>query len=993
MRLHVRMALVALAISAGAAVATPAAQAEFGIKTWEAGTCNSDTPPAKECLYTSPESQFYTQAAGHPPLGITAFEVNTGGISGEEPDGNVKDVRVDVPPGLATNPQAVPQCSDAEFKTGLPCRADSKVGVTEITAFVGVKKVTLPPITVYNLTPPEGSPAMFGFNLEVGPLKVQLKIIGGVSWYHEPETSENSGIPSGDYHEYFVIRDISTEIPIVKSRLKFEGTAGALLGNLPFLTLPSVCSTQTSYLHIDSHAAPGQFKAQASVSGFPPKAISVSGCNQVPFEPTLSLTPGAGEGAADSPDGLAVNLHVPQNPKGTGSPDSADLQTAHVTLPEGVTANPSAAHGLGGCTEAQIGIGTNAPIGCPEASKIGTVNIATPLLPPGALVGNLYLGKPEGGPITGPPFTVYLAAESQRYGVGVRLRGTTAVNESTGQLTATFDSNPQAPFEDFTVTFKGGPRAALANPLTCAPAPGSSLLPYTGQPAAGVPISSPFSPGPGSSCSGSAPFALSQSTQNSQPNAGAYTSYTFNLARSDGQQYLSQVRTVLPPGLVGAIPSVTLCGEPQAQSGACPSSSQIGIATVAAGAGPEPYGFSGPVFLTGPYNGAPYGLSIPVAAVAGPFDFGTVVTRAAIGVDPYSGRVIATSALPTIVRGVPLRLKNVSVLVNRPSFLFNPTNCGPLATNSTLTSTFGATLNVSSPFQVGSCNALAFKPSFKVSSSAKTSKANGAGLQVNVTQGAHQANIRSVFTQLPLQLPSRLTTLQKACPEATFAANPLSCPPGSNVGTASASTPVLPGKLTGPAYLVSHGGAAFPDLDIVLQYGLVRVILVGNTNIKKGITTSTFASIPDVPVSSFTLNLPSGPHSALAANGNLCAHSLIMPTVITAQSGAQIKQNTRIAVAGCGVRIVRRKIKGHTLILTVQTFAAGRLIATGKNLKTASRRVRKASTTTLKLKLSRAGLSAVRRHHPLKLRVRVRFVPSHKGEARSSASTTVKLRH
>jgi len=333
------------------------------------------------------------------------------------------------------------------------------------------------------------------------------------------------------------------------------------------------------------------------------------------------------------------------------------------------------------------------------------------------------------------------------------------------------------------------------------------------------------------------------------------------------------------------------------------------------------------------------------------------------------------------------------VLVNRPSFLFNPTNCGPLATNSTLTSTFGATLNVSSPFQVGSCNALAFKPSFKVSTSAKTSKANGAGLQVNVTQGAHQANIRSVFTQLPLQLPSRLTTLQKACPEATFAANPLSCPPGSNVGTATASTPVLPGKLTGPAYLVSHGGAAFPDLDLVLQYGLVRVILVGNTNIKKGITTSTFASIPDVPVSSFTLNLPSGPHSALAANGNLCAHSLIMPTVITAQSGAQIKQKTRISVAGCGIRIVRRKVKGHTLILTVQTFAAGRLTAKGKNLKTASRRVRKATTTKLKLKLSRAGLSAVRAHHHLKLRVRVRFVPSHKGEAGSSASTTVKLRH
>jgi hypothetical protein len=992
MRILSRICGVALLVGALAGLSASAARAEFGIKTWEAGTCNSDTPPAEECLYTSPESRFYTQAAGHPPLGITAFEVNTGGVSGEEPDGNVKDVRVDVPPGLATNPQAVPQCSEAEFNTGLPCRADSKVGVTEITAFVGLKKMTLPPITVYNLTPPQGSPAMFGFNLEVGPLKVQLKIIGGVSWYHEPETSENSGIPTGDYHEYFVIRDIPTEIPIVKSRLKFEGTAGALLGNLPFLTLPSVCSTQTSYLHIDSHKAPGLFQARATVSGFPPKAISVSGCDKVPFEPTLSLTPGAGEGAADSPDGLAVNLHVPQNPKGTGSPDSAELQTAHVTLPEGVTANPSAARGLDGCTDSQIGIGTNAEIGCPAASNIGTVSIETPLLPPGSLVGNVYLGKPANGPITGPPFAVYLAVESKRYGVGVRLRGSVVANEQTGQLTATFEENPQAPFEDFRVSFKGGPLATLANPLTCVSQPVSSFAPSTGQPPAGALLSSPFSAGAGSVCSTSAPFSLGHSTQNSSPDAGDYTSYTFNLARSDGQQYLSQVKTVLPAGLVGLIPSVTLCGEPQAQSGACPAASKIGVAKVKVGAGSEPYEFEGPVFMTGPYNGAPFGLSVPVPAVAGPFNFGTVVTRAAINVDVHSGRVIATSSLPTIVKGVPLRLRNISVAVNRPHFLLNPTNCGPLSTDSTLTSTFFGTVGASSPFQVGRCGALAFKPTFTASSNSRTSKLNGASLQVNVTQGAHEANIRSVFTQLPVQLPSRLSTIQKSCPEATFAANPFSCPSGSNVGTATAVTPTLSTPLSGPAYLVSHGGAAFPDLDIVLEGSGVRVILTGNTDIKNGITSSSFATVPDVPVSSFSLTLPTGPHSALGANGNLCARTLVMPTTITAQSGAQIKQNTKINVAGCPVKILRRRIVHGVLILTIQTFGAGRVIATGKNLRTASRRVRGPGITTLRVRLSRKGARALRNRGRLKIRVRVRFVPAQRGESASAASTTVTFR-
>jgi hypothetical protein len=972
-----------LAILAAAALA-PAAQAGFGIKTWEAATCKLDVP---ECLYTSPEPQFYNQAAGHPPLGITAFEVNTGGLG--EPEGQLKDVRVDIPPGLSTNPQAVPQCTQAEFNSLAGCSPTTQVGVNEVTAFVGVTKLGPIPLAVYNLVPPEGVPAEFGFNLKVGPVESKTLIVGGVSWYHEPETSENSGVPTGDYHEYFKIQEIPTTLSIVKTRLKFTGTAG----DGTFLTIPSHCGTQTSYLHIDSHEAPGEFQARQTVSGEPPKAISVSGCEHVPFGPSLSLSPGPAEAAADQPDGVGVDLHIPQSPNGGGNPNSSDLQTARVTLPAGLTANPSAAHGLEGCTEAQIGIGTNNPIGCPAASRIGSVAIETPVLPPGSLVGNVYLGKPATGPITGPPFSVYIGVESHRYGVGIRLRGSVAADEATGQLTATFENNPPDPFEDFRVIFTGGPRAPLANPLFCAANAVSSLAPYTGQPAANVLLTSPFSPGGGSVCSATAPFVLAQSTQNASASAGAYTSYTFNLVRADGQQYLSHLRTVLPAGLVGVIPSVTLCGEPQAQAGTCPAPSEIGTATVNVGAGSEPYAFSGPVFLTGPYGGAPYGLSVPVPALAGPFNLGTVVTRAAISVEPHSGRVIANSSLPTIVKGVPLRLKSLSVAVNRPSFLLNPTSCGPLATDSTLTSTSLATQPVSSPFQVAACGSLAFKPSFAASTNAHANKASGALLRVNVTQGAHQANIRSVFTQLPLQLPSRLTTLQKACPEATFAANPFSCPSGSNVGSATAITPVLANRLSGPAYLVSHGGAAFPDLDVVLEGNGVRVILEGKTDIKKGITTSNFATLPDVPVTSFALTLPMGPHSALGAYGSLCAHTLVMPTIITAQSGAQVKQKTKISVAGCPVKILRRRIVHHVLVLTVQTFGAGRLIVTGKNLKTASRSVRGPAITTVRVRLTSGGSRTLGRRGKLKVRVRVRFAPRQRGESGSIASTTVSFRH
>jgi hypothetical protein len=967
MRFLPRIAPVAGLVCVLLAMSAPAANAAFGVTegNFEAGTCLVNS-----CTYSSPKSIFYTQAAGHPPWGVTTFELNhTGSGPGRVPEEALKRIRVDVPPGLAANPEALPKCTHPQFESNA-CPSNTEVGTTELEVYDGVTDLSVSG-KVFNMEQPPGLPLLFGINVGAEPLvNTHIMLEGHVAW-------------SSDYHEYFEINNVPREgeilgvkVPLrtLKSKLNFNGNAGQ--GN--FLTLPSVCSSSTaSYLEVESY--------EGKISRTPTQTpVGVEGCDKVPFAPSAQVNPQTSQ--SDQPDGATTEVKVPQNVH-AGEINTADIKNAQVTLPEGMTLNPAAARGLQTCSPGQIGIGTGAPVSCPAASKVGTVAIETDL-PPGSLAGNVYLGNPAGGSITGPPYTIYIDAEAPSYGVSVRLKGVVNTDPGTGRLTATFTENPQLPFSVLTMTLKSGAQAPVANPLTCGPSLVQSLFtPYTGGPAglSAIPFVTTGCPSP-------IPFSLAQSTQNISPAAGAYTAYTFNLARADGQQYLSQVRTVLPAGLVGAIPSVTQCGEPQAQSGACPSASQIGTATVTVGAGPEPYAFSGPVYFTGPYGGAPYGLSIPVAAVAGPFDFGQVITRVAIGVDRHSGRVIATSAIPTIVRGVPLRLRTVSVAVNRPSFLFNPTNCSPLATDSTLTSTFGATQGLSSPFQVTNCGALAFKPSFKVSSSSKTSKANGAALQVTMTQGTHQANIRSVFAQLPLQLPSRLTTIQKACPEATFAANPLSCPEGSHVGSAEATTPVLPGALSGPAYLVSHGGAAFPDLDLVLQYGGVRVILEGNTDIKKGITTSTFASIPDVPVSSFTLTLPAGPHSALAGYGNLCAKALYMPTVITAQNGAQIKQNTRIDVAGCGIRIIRRKMVGHTLLLTVQTPAAGRVIVTGKYLKTASRTVHKATTTTLRIRLGRAGSSALRSHRRLKIRVAVHFLPRQKGEPRSTASTTVTAR-
>ena len=319
----------------------------------------------------------------------------------------------------------------------------------------------------------------------------------------------------------------------------------------------------------------------------------------------------------------------------------------------------------------------------------------------------------------------------------------------------------------------------------------------------------------------------------------------------------------------------------------------------------------GKVFLTGPYKGAPFGLSIVVPAKAGPYTLtgttgtGSVVVRSTINIDPTTSALTVTAdPLPTILDGIPLQLKLVNVTIDRPGFIFNPTSCDKLQVTGTLSSSEGASTAVSSPFQVTNCGALKFQPQFKVSTSGKTSKANGASLDARVTypntgQGT-QANIAKVKVDLPKQLPSRLTTLQKACTAAQFEANPAGCPAASVIGIVRASTPLLPVTLTGPVYFVSHGGEAFPSLVVVLQGYGVRVDLTAATFISKaGITCSTFNTIPDVPVNSFELYLPQGRYSALAANGNLCKAKLTMPTTFTAQNGTVLKQSTKISVTGC----------------------------------------------------------------------------------------------
>jgi hypothetical protein len=990
------------------------------------------------------EEQGYTQAAGHVPWGVTDFTVTHSGSLEKNtaiPTAVVTHVRVDVAAGLATSPANVPQCTTKEFgETEVPvpgfhfyeapkCKAGGSgphetgaestvIGEETAVVYAGAAKDVVISGVLYNLEPPKtlakARAALYGaaLKLPIGLTKGVLEangitgapaakqyyahtlVEGNVEW-----GKEEKGTNAGDYHDYFEV-SVSPALPVIRSRQLDYGRAG----NGAFITNGTNCpGNHTTTLSLEGVPIGSEAEIAKSLAGSAREfsreryetLIGLQGCKNVPFHPTFGLTSGAS--GSDEPNQITTEFSLPQFTGEEAEIDSSQVRTATVTLPEGMTLNPSAAAGLEACTVAQARIHSETfGVACPAGSELGTVNLEVPTLPPGSLTGTIYLGGPvtgaETAPITGPPYIVYVVANSTRYGVSVRLKGEVIPNEVTGQLTTVFKENPEQPFTSLALHFNRGALTSVANPLICGTPHGSSS--FTPVATEGVATANAEFGVPITGCALSIPFSLTQSTQYEPPNAAGHSSYTLNLGRAEGQQYLQKVSTTLPSGVAGEIPDVTLCGEPQAAQGTCGSASKIGTATVTAGSGSSPYTFSGPVYMTGPYNGAPFGLSIAVPAVAGPFNLGTIVTRSTINVNPTTARVTAETVLPTIVKGIPIRLRSLSANVNRQGFLLNPTNCAVEATESTLTSTFGAVqTGLSSPFQAEGCSGLGFKPAFTASTSAKHSKTQGASLVTTLTMPGGNANMKSVFVTLPKQLPSRLTTLQKACLAKVFEANPLNCKkesPGSEVGTATAVTPVLSVPMKGPAFLVSHSGEEFPSLELVLEGQGVRVIVEGKTNIKKGITTTNFKSTPDVPVSSITVNLPLGPHSALTTenlNTNLCTSKLTMPTILTGQNGKVVKQNTKINPTGCGVQIVGHRVAGNTLYLTLETYAAGRITGSGNGLKTRAISLKgPAGRVTLKLPLSGS------RRKPFSVKVRVGFVAKNKGGGRSTAFVTVRFR-
>jgi hypothetical protein len=925
-----------------------------------------------------------TQAGAHPFQLTTFLHFNTipfiykpskettrEGSSNVE---QVKNVRVNLPAGLVGDTRAVPQCSAVDFTTiasnGLTakCPKDTVIGAADVfideVFFAGPVGLAEP---VYNLEPEEGEPARFGFVAE-----------GGV-----PVTFDTA-VNGGDFHVVVKVTEAPTAYPILSTLVTIWGSPGdkrhdasrgrdciargALLGGTSkeeeeagcvptaeserakesFLDMPTFCGAP---LGSDASAQPWTV-GKGFTTPVASEPTLFTGCQSVPFSPELSIQPI--EHQASTPTGLKVLLKSPQ--KTTLEPGKAiaeaDIRNTKVVFPEGMQLSPSASNGLAACSEQEVGFtGLNPNTGtaeftpetpkvetaeqekeseaagrlCPAASKVGKVRIKTPLLKD-ELVGSVYLAEQEHNPY-GSLFGVYVVVRDPKTGVAIKLAGKVTLNESNGQITSEFNDAPQAPFEEFELELFNGPRASLATPAKCGTyATAATIEPWSGTPPPALPteaLAFTVSQGPeGGACpTGTLPLAPGFQAGSSSQQAGAFAPFTVMLTRAPGQQQPTNLTMTFPPGISGMLANVKQCPEPQANLGTCGPESLIGHASATVGLGSTPFTVGGGrVYITGPYQGAPFGLSVVLPAQAGPFNFGYVVTRSKIEVNKTTAQLTVNSSLPTFVNtlgypgsacsspcktGVPVQLRQVIVTVERPGnapFQFNPTNCSPMSITGTVTGDEGAVTPISQPFQVHGCQNLPFNPEFSVETGGKFTRTEGTFLKVTVKEKPGEANIAKTKLVFPLQLPSRLTTLQQACLAATFEQNPALCPHASAIGTATAHTPVLTSPLVGPVYLVSHGGAAFPDAEFILQGEGVTLLLDGKTNIHNGITSSTFESVPDAPVSSFEVNLPKGPFSAFTGYENLCEptkteNKVVYKTVTTGKGKHKRKKKVRKTVA------------------------------------------------------------------------------------------------
>ncbi|MDO9410287.1 hypothetical protein [Patulibacter sp.] len=914
------------AFGASAAVAAPAHA--YDITKFEAGTL---TDPDNDTSY-------FQQAGGRPPFGVTDFVFATDGQG--EPVGNTKTIRVDIPAGLTPDPAAYPTCTDAQL-SAKACPVESQIGVQRLTirgdiTLLGRQTVDVR-VPLYNMARLTGQVARFAFNPAQAPGsellagdKSPIQIIGGVR-------SDDNGL-------FFTISGLPTNPALVRSKLVFWGVpgaashdaertqaktdipaipaatpiAGALAhqtsgGNVAvaakdvaFLSMPTSCAgVQTSRLATTSTAGDARSASYTT-------PVGVEGCGAVPFGPTTTLGPA--QISRDSPTGLDVGLRVPQT-RAAGSLATSHVRNVSLTLPEGSTISPSAANGLQTCSDAQFRRGSADPVACPAASRVGSVTVGTPVLD-APLTGSLYLGDP----LPGDRYRLLISAEGP--GFTVRLVGSVRPDPVTGRLTTVVENAPQLPFSSLDLHFDDGPRAVIATPQTCGTVQSvASIAPWSGT-AAATPAAVqdvvgctgfPFEPG----------FSVAAS-----PQAGAFAPFSTTFTRPDGNRFLQKIAVGLPPGLIARIKGVARCSDAQIAAEACPEASRIGTASTLAGPGPAPYPLSGPVYLTNAYGGGQFGFVTIIRAIAGPYDLGNVVVRQAVSIDPEDSHVTVTSdPLPQIKEGVQLRLRSLTFAVDRKGFARNPTSCGTKQVGSTLAAPDGTAAQRSAPVAFTGCDKEKFAPKLQLAFTGRREMRKGGhpGVQATAAQADGQAGIRSTSVALPKSVALAAANAKGLCE--TQAALEDKCPAASIVGSATATTSILEKQLKGPVYFVkgqrtTASGkvvATLPTLYVKLQ-GEATIHLRAVTAVNRNRLVTTFPSLPDAPLSKFTLSIASGKNGIIEAVQSICGRKNVGSARFVGHNGKKAPTQAPRITTACakspGLRVRSAKRSGRRVTVT-----------------------------------------------------------------------------
>ncbi|HEX8752009.1 MAG TPA: hypothetical protein VF731_01220 [Solirubrobacterales bacterium] len=883
------------------------ADAAFGISSFDGEVTTSSGGPAE-------------QAGSHPYKATTTIKFNTTTNSGGAtiPDGAFKTVETRLPPGLIGNPHATPKCRIPDFLAGEAlalgnCPNDTAVGVGHVTTELFGGTISAP---VYNLQPGPNQAARFGFHILTASIFLNVSVRTG-----------------GDYGLTITIPNSSQGLPILGTGLelwgvpanpshdgergKCEGLFGPSGESCPsgaqeraFLTNPTSCTGPVSTgLRVDSWQEPNSYATASFLShDTEGKAVGATGCERLPFEPSFEVA--ATPGSAASPSSLDVSVHIPQH-EGLEELASSQLRKAVVTLPQGVTVNAAAANGLAACSEAQIDVRGPGAVGCPDASKIGTTEILSPLLEE-PLKGGVYLAK-QGENEFGSLLAIYAVAEAE--GVLIKLPGKLEADASTGQVTATFGEDPQLPFSDVRLSFFGGSSGVLSAPGTCGTYTATgTFTPWSGSAPVTKQSSFAVTSGPNGSACPKGLFEPQLRAGTVNPVAGRYSNLSLTVSREDGAPALTGLDVKLPKGLLAKLAGVKYCpqavlaaiptgpgtGAAQLASPSCPADSQVGTVAVSAGTGPTPlYLDTGRAYLAGPYKGAPLSLALVTPALAGPLDLGNVVVRAALKVNPVTAQVEAVSdPIPTMLSGIPLALRDIRVTLNRKRFTLNPTTCDPSKVLAKIAGSGGAAATASNRFQVGACGRLGFSPRLSLALKGGTGRAQYPALTATVAAKPGQANLARVSVALPHSEFLAQEHIQTVCTRKQFAAG--HCPKGSVYGYASAYSPLLAKPLRGPVYLRSSSNP-LPDL-VVALHGQIDVDLDGRIDSVGGGIRTTFQTIPDAPITKFVLAMKGGDKSLLVNSRDLCAAGAGRATArVTGQNGKTANQRPALS-AGCGTK-------------------------------------------------------------------------------------------